>query len=164
MQYNKYQTEVTEELLSQYPKEVQEQFVEYVQAIPFIQNLISKDRKYAKDLERDSKGRIIIDTCNPHILEDMDYFRQTALHFKKYEKFTTLAPNSNPNSEYGMWIRRERDRCWDGMVRESDGEWVTGFMYWYMNYCPIMLSEIREGTSIGDRIESFPETWEGIYW
>ena len=95
MQYNKYQTEVTEELLSQYPKEVQEQFVEYVQSVPFIQNLISKDRKYAKDLERDNNGRIIVDICNPHILENMDYFRQTALHFKKYNKFTNLAPNAN---------------------------------------------------------------------
>ena len=101
MQYNKYQTEVTEELLSQYPKEVQEQFVEYVQAVPFIQNLISKDRKYAKDLERDDKGRIIVDICNPHILENMDYFRQTALHYKKYGTLTDLMPNGNPNSEFG---------------------------------------------------------------
>lgn len=161
---NKYQTEITQELLDSLPKEVQEQLFDFINNVPFIQNLISPSRKYAKDLKRDDKGRIIIDLCNPHILEDIDYFRPTALYFKKHGVYTHLRPNSNPNSEYGKWIREERDRCWEGMVRESDGEWISGYMYWYMNYCPIMLSQIREGTTIGDRVEDFPEMWEGIYW
>ena len=161
---NKYQTEITQELLDSLPKEVQEQLFDFINNVPFIQNLISPNRKYAKDLKRDEKGRIIIDLCNPHILEDVDYFRPTALYYKKHGVYTHLKPNANSNSEYGKWIRQERDRCWDGMVRERDGEWVTGYMYWYMNYCPIMLSQIREGTSIGDRVEDFPEMWEGIYW
>ena len=45
-----------------------------------------------------------------------------------------------------------------------DGEWVTGLMYFYMNYCPIELTKIRKGTKIGDRVLTFPEVWEGIYW
>lgn len=71
---------------------------------------------------------------------------------------------ANPNSEYGKWIREEKRRCWEGYVRESDGEWVTGYMYWFLNYSPIMLSKIIKGTKRANRVEDFPEFWEGIYW
>lgn len=161
---NKYQTQITEELLSGLPQEVQDQLLDIINNVEFIKKLISPARQYAKDRPRDSQGRIIVDLVNPHILEDMDYFRPTALHYKKYGCFTSLRPNANPNSEYGKWIRQERDRCWNGYVRESDGEWVTGPLYFYMNYCPIIQSKIRKGTKQADRIVDFPEMWEGIYW
>lgn len=161
---NKYQTQVTDELLSGLPQEVQDQLLDIINNVEFVKRLISPARQYAKDRPRDSQGRIIVDLANPHILEDMDYFRPTALHYKKYKCFTSLRPNANPNSEYGKWIRQERDRCWNGYVRESDGEWVTGPLYFYMNYCPIIQSKIRKGTKQADRIVDFPEMWEGIYW
>ena len=161
---NKYQTQITEELLEGLPQEVQDQLLDIINNVEFVKRLLSPARQYAKDRPRDSQGRIIVDLVNPHILEDMDYFRPTALHYKKYGTFTNLRPNANPNSEYGKWIRRERDRCWNGYVRESDGEWVTGPLYFYMNYCPIIQSKIRKGTKQADRIVDFPEMWEGIYW
>ena len=161
---NKYQTQITDELLSGLPQEVQDQLLDIINNVEFVKRLISPARQYAKDRPRDSQGRIIVDLVNPHILEDMDYFRPTALHYKKYRCFTNLRPNANPNSEYGKWIRQERDRCWNGYVRESDGEWVTGPLYFYMNYCPIIQSKIRKGTKQADRIVDFPEMWEGIYW
>lgn len=161
---NKYQTQITEELLEGLPQEVQDQLLDIINNVEFVKRLISPARQYAKDRPRDSQGRIIVDLVNPHILEDMDYFRPTALHYKKYGTFTNLRPNANPNSEYGKWVRRERDRCWNGYVRESDGEWITGPLYFYMNYCPIIQSKIRKGTKQADRIVDFPEMWEGIYW
>ena len=161
---NKYQTQITDELLSGLPQEVQDQLLDIINNVEFVKRLISPARQYAKDRPRDSQGRIIVDLVNPHILEDMDYFRPTALHYKKYGCFTSLRPNANPNSEYGKWIRQERDRCWNGYVRESDGEWVTGYMYFYLNYCPIILSRIRKGSKKADRVFDFPEVWEGIYW
>ena len=161
---NKYQTQITDELLSGLPQEVQDQLLDIINNVEFVKRLISPTRQYAKDRPRDPQGRIIVDLVNPHILEDMDYFRPTALHYKKYGCFTNLRPNANPNSEYGKWIRQERDRCWNGYVRESDGEWVTGPLYFYMNYCPIIQSKIRKGTKQADRIVDFPEMWEGIYW
>ena len=161
---NKYQTQITDELLSKLPQEVQDQLLDTINNVEFVKRLISPARQYAKDRPRDSQGKIIVDLINPHILEDMDYFRPTALHYKKYGCFTNLRPNANPNSEYGKWIRQERDRCWNGYVRESDGEWVTGPLYFYMNYCPIIQSKIRKGTKQADRIVDFPEMWEGIYW
>lgn len=161
---NKYQTRITQDLLDTLPQEVQDQLFDIINNVEFVKNLISPNRQYAKDRPRDSKGRIIVDLTNPHILEDMDYFRPSALHYKKYGVYTNLKPNSNPNSEYGKWIREERNRCWNGYVRESDGEWVTGFLYFYLNYSPIILSKIRKGTKIADRVFDFPEVWEGIYW
>lgn len=44
---NKYQTPITEELLSKYPQEVQDQFKECFMTIPFIKTLTSPDRKIA---------------------------------------------------------------------------------------------------------------------
>ncbi len=170
---NKYQTELTEELVNNLPQEVQDQLFDIINNVEFIKRLISPTREYAKDRPRDDRGRIIVDLANPHILEDMDYFRPSALHYEKYGTFTNLRPNANPNSEYGKWIRKERKRIWEGYIRESDGEWVTGYMYWFLNYSPMMLSKIREykdkngknkKSKRADRIEALPECWEGIYW
>lgn len=161
---NKFQTELTDELLSSLPDEVKDQLLDIINNVEFVRRLVSPSREYAKDRPRDDRGRIIVDLVNPHILEDMDYFRPTALHFKKHGCFTLLRPNANPNSEYGKWIREEKRRCWEGYVREFDGEWIPGPLYFYMNYCPIIQSKIRKGTKQADRIIDFPEMWEGIYW
>ena len=161
---NKYQTPLTEELLSSLPDEIVEQLYDYINNIPFIRNLISPDRKYARDLPRDNKGRIIVDLTNPHIIEDADYFRPAALHYLKHGCYTFLKPNSNPNSEFRKFWDEELRRCWEGYVRQSDGEWVTGFCYWFLNYCPMMVNEIVAGSKKAIRKESFPFFFEGIYW
>lgn len=170
---NKYQTELTDELVNSLPQEVQDQLFDIINNVEFVKRLISPTREYAKDRPRDDRGRIIVDLTNPHILENMDYFRSSAIHYEKYGTFTNLRPNANPNSEYGKWIREERRRIWEGYVRESDGEWVTGYLYWFLNYSPMMLSKIREykdkdgkkrKSKRADRVESLPECWEGIYW
>lgn len=170
---NKYQTKLTEELVNSLPQEVQDQLFDIINNVEFVKRLISPTREHAKDRPRDDRGRIIVDLANPHILENMDYFRPSAIHYEKYSTFTNLRPNANPNSEYGKWIREERRRIWEGYVRESDGEWVTGYMYWFLNYSPMMLSKIREykdkngkkrKSKRADRVEALPECWEGIYW
>lgn len=161
---NKYQTELTEELMNTLPQEVQEQLLETLTTVEFIKRLISPNRPYARDLPKDEKGRIIVDITNPHIIEDADYFRQPALHFLKYGCYTFLKPNSNPNSEFKRHWDEEKRRCYEGYVRESDGEWVTGFNYWFMNYCPMMVNKLIEGRKKAIRIEAFPFFFEGIYW
>ncbi|WP_294169977.1 hypothetical protein [uncultured Clostridium sp.] len=161
---NKYQTELTEELMNTLPQEVQEQLLETLTTVEFVKRLISPNRPYARDLPRDEKGRIIVDITNPHIIEDADYFRQPALHFLKYGCYTFLKPNSNPNSEFRRHWDEEKRRCYEGYVRESDGEWVTGFNYWFMNYCPMMINKLIEGRKKAIRTEAFPFFFEGIYW
>ncbi len=173
IEVNKYQTPLTDELLDTLPDEVRDQLFDIINNVEFVKRLISPSRGYAKDRPRDESGKIIVDLANPHILENMDYFRPTALHYEKYGTLTNLRPNANPNSAYGKWVREERRRCWEGYVRESDGEWITGYMYWFLNYSPIMLSKIREykdkngkkrKSKRADRVEALPECWEGIYW
>ena len=162
LKFNEYQSSIEDLHLSDYPEEIQEQFYDFVTNVPFIRNLVSVDRPRAKDLPRDEKGRAIIDICNPPILEDMDYFRPAALHFKEYGNYTELRPNPNPNSEYGKWIREEIRRCYEGYVRESDGMWVTGDEYFFLNYWPIAQTKLNGVSKKGERIIDFPEVWEGI--
>lgn len=161
---NKYQTPITDELLNAYPEEVREQLFDFINGVDFIKWLISPDRPYAKDCPHDSEGKVIVDLAHPHILEDMDYFRQPVLHFMKYGCYTQLRPNSNPHSEYRKFWNEEKRRCYEGYVRESDGEWVTGLCYWFLNYNPMLVNKIVKGTRRAERVESFPFFFEGIYW
>lgn len=163
MEFNKYQTQVTEEYLDTFPDEVKEQFYDIINNIPYIKKYISPNRPYAKDLPRDNEGKIIIDITEPHILEDTDYFRPSAIHYKKYGCYTKLRPNANPNSEYYKWLIEEVRRCWHGYVRESDGEWIPGDMYFFLNYCPIQLTRKSE-SGVVIRTLDFPEFYDGNYY
>ena len=160
---NKYQTEYSKEYIESLPKEVQEQYYDFITNVPYISKLLSDNRKYAKDLPRDNEGKIIIDITEPHILENTDYFRPSAIHYQQYGCYTKLKPNANPNSEYGKWIREEVRRCWEGYIRPEDGEWITGDMYFFLNYCPIQLiKKDSNGKSI--RTIDFPKFWDGHYY
>lgn len=160
---NSYQSPVIKEDIDTLPNEIQEQFYDCLNNIPYIKRLIAPDRPKAKDLLRDGEGKILIDITKPHLLEDMDFFRPSAKHFQKYGCYTTLKPNANPNSEFGKWIREEIRRCYEGYIRRSDGEWITGDMYFFLNYCPIQLIKTDDkGKSI--RTIDFPSVWEGHYY
>ena len=161
---NKYQTPITKELLDSLNEEVRGWFMEAVTTIPLIRNLISPSRPLIKDLERDSQGRAIIDITNPPIMENVDYFRQPALFYLKNGCYTFLKPNSNPNSEYRKFWDEEIRRCREGYIRKSDGAWVTGFEYWFLNYQPMLVNIIEKGRKKAIRKESFPFFFEGIHW
>lgn len=163
MDLNEFQTPITDELIASLTKEEQDSFYDYINNVEFIKRCISSNRKRAKDLERTADGRIVVDICNPHILENMEYFRPAANHYKKHGTYTNLRPNGNPNSEFGVFLRTELERCWEGYTRESDGEWIPGELYFYWNYSQILLSQTIEGTAQADRVEDFPEIWEATY-
>lgn len=163
MRFNEYQSSIEELNINKEPQEIQDQFYDFINNVPYIKNLISSNRLRAKDLPKDSEGKIVINLTSPHILEEMDYFRPTAIHYKKTGRISDLRPNPNPNSEYGKWVREEVRRCNEGYIRKSDGEWITGDYYFFLNYCPILLSKIQEGSKKALRIWDFPEVWEGHY-
>jgi hypothetical protein len=129
-------------------------------------------RGYAKDKPRETKfyndGRINVDLTNPHILEDMDFFRERAIFFEKNGKYTNLTPNPNPKSAYAEFWKEEQRRWKYGLIRPSDGEWIPGQLYFYWNYSPIWLVEIIETKSKsakqkGERLRKFPKPWLGDY-
>lgn len=171
--FNNYQTPLTEELKESLPREVWIELVETLSSIEFIRKLISPEnqRGFAADRPKSTDyddGRIEVDITNPHILEDMDYFRERALFFDKHGKYTHLTPNPNSKSEYANFWREELKRWKDGLVRESDGEWIPGELYFYWNYSPIWLIE-KDGVqsdgskSQGRRIRKFGKPWLGDY-
>ena len=113
-------------------------------------------------MQKDESGRIIVDLTHPHILENMDYFTETARTFMETGRYTTLRPNPNPNSEFGKWIFREVDRIYNGMVRPSDGEWIPGDLYFFWNYCNMEINKQVSGKKYM-RVNGFPSVWDGHY-
>lgn len=161
------------ELSPTHSKEIILDFLEAYDSIEFLQNMSSGDRCRAKDLQRwdnpykrgreeDENGLIEPNLTNPHILENMDYFRQAAIAFQKTGRYTHLYPNPNPYSEYSQWWTEEARRCREGMIREEDGEWIPGYLYFYWNYSPIQ-KVVKNKKGISERIPDFPNPYDGDY-
>ena len=161
--FNHYNSSIESLDLENAKQEILDNFYDFLDNVPFIRYMVNPLRPTAKDLPKDESGKIIVDITKPHILEDMDYFRPSALHYIKYGTYTNLRPNPNPNSEFGKWIREETRRCFEGYVRPSDGEWITGDYYFFLNYCPMLVSQKVDGTNKAIRTESFPSVWDGHY-
>jgi hypothetical protein len=170
---NSYQTPLTEELKKNLHREVWSELVDMINSITFIKNLIAVEnvRSYARDQVKSvdyNDGRIEVSLTNPHILNDMDFFRERALFFEKHKKYTHLTPNPNPKSDYGLFWKEELRKWKYGLVRPSDGEWIPGELYFYWNYSPIWLVE-EAGTqsdgakSQGERLYKFAKPWLGDY-
>ena len=183
-QFNKIQTKLTEELLEAMPREERQDLLDSIDSILFVQNLASPTRNKVSDLTRwnnpllpessddpdqavripQADGRIAVDLTNPHILEDMDYFRPAAIHFEKNKCYTKLFPNKNPNSLYRKFWAEEARRCREGYIREYDGEWIPGNYYFQLNYAPLLRAEIIEGTKQAERLEGFAYVYDADYW
>lgn len=163
-EWNRCQSTVAQLGLNGYSQSVQDRFWEFIDSVPYIQRLVSADRPRARNLTRDSTGKIIVDITHPHILEDTDYFRPAALHYKETGHYCDFNPNPNPNSDYGKWLTEEVRRCLEGYVRESDGEWISGDLYFFLNYFPIRQNRrVEEGRRKAEVFVDFPLFWEGHY-
>lgn len=162
IEFNKCQTPLEDLRLDTYPKEVQEQWWNFLNNVPFIRWMVSKDRPLVSELPRDDEGKAIIDVTKPPILEHTEYFKQSARTWESTGMYNSLRPNRNPNSDYGKWIREERRRGWEGLVDPSTGMWITGDYYWMLNYCPMHLVEKKpNGMSI--RVVKHPKFWDGQF-
>lgn len=96
-----------------------------------------------------------------------DKFRQAAIFFKEHNCYT-LAPRGT--TDYNSYWDRETDRCLNGYVA-PDGDAITGYHYFYLNYSPIMkLKETQYTDRYGvqrtrrERIFDFPSFWDGDYY
>lgn len=100
-------------------------------------------------------------------LHNTDKFRQAAIFFQEHGCYT-LAPMGT--TDYNKYWDQETDRCLNGYTA-PDGEGITGFNYFYLNYSPIMaLKETeytdREGNlrKRRERILKFPSFWDYDYY
>ena len=146
------------------PQEVQEQFWDFLNNVPFIRWMVSPNRPMVSELPRDEEGKAIIDITKPPILEGSEYFRQAAIAWQNHphHKYTNLKPNANPNSEFGKYIREERRRGWEGLVNPDTGMWVTGDHYWLLNYCPMHLV-VKRDDGLEMRTTRHPKFWDGQF-
>ena len=160
--FNKCQTPLEELELHKYPNEVQEQFWDFLNNVPFIRWMVSPDRPLISQLPRDEEGKAIIDITKPPILENTDYFRQSALTWQDTGQYTHLKPNRNPQSDFGRWLREERRRGWEGYLNPDTGMWVTGDHYWLLNYCPMHLV-VRRHDGLEMRATRPPKFWDGQF-
>lgn len=166
---------------------IRAEVMEAIQDIPFLFSLTKKNRKKLSEYRRwdnpydfddrveDPKGRIEVDITDPHELVDMDYFRERALYYQKHGVYCHITPNRYQGSRYMRFWREEQRRCRDGYIRESDGEWITGYHYWYLNYSPIQITEdtkvskVKVGKSRAvkmrkaERKTDFPRIWDSDY-
>lgn len=90
-------------------------------------------------------------------------FQQAARFFQEHGCYT-LAPRGT--TDYNAYWDRETDRCLNGYVAE-DGDSITGYHYFYLNYSPIMkLEEVEYTDKFGnkrtrrERIFGFPRFWD----
>lgn len=160
--FNKCQTPLEDLELNKYPQEVRDQFWDFINNVPFIKWMVSKDRPLISELPRDEQGRAIIDITKPPILEGTEFFRETAKIWQDTGKYTFLKPNSNPNSEFGRWLREERRRGWEGYVNPKTGMWITGDYYWMLNYCPMHLV-VKRDDGLEMRTTRHPKFWDGQF-
>lgn len=162
VKFNKCQTPLEDLHLENYPAEVQEQFWDFLNNVPFIRWMVSPDRPLVSELPRDEEGRAVIDITHPPILEDSDYFRPSALAYKANKgRYVLLRPNANPNSDFGKWLYSQRERGWNGYCNPATGMWVTGDYYWMLNFCPMHLVENENGIDI--RTVAHPRFWDGQF-
>ena len=91
-----------------------------------------------------------------------------AAEFYKKHKCYTLAPRGT--TDYNVYWEQETDRCLNGYTA-PDGDSITGYHYFYLNYSPIMkLEEVAYTDRFGnqrtrrERILDFPRFWDYDYY
>ena len=100
-------------------------------------------------------------------LHNTDKFRQAAIFFQQHGCYT-LAPRGT--TDYNKYWEQETDRCLNGYTT-PDGEGITGYNYFYLNYSPIMRLKEEEYTDREgnlrkrrQRILEFPSFWDYDYY
>lgn len=100
-------------------------------------------------------------------LHNTDKFRQAAIFFQQHGCYT-LAPRGT--TDYNKYWEQETDRCLNGYTA-PDGEGITGYNYFYLNYSPIMLLKEEEYTDREgnlrkrrQRMLEFPSFWDYDYY
>ena len=73
-------------------------------------------------------------------IKSSDKFRQSALTFINTGQYCSYPQGT---SEFFQFWDREKDRCIDGYTTD-DGDYISGYNYFYLNYCPIQRIVYKE--------------------
>jgi hypothetical protein len=95
------------------------------------------------------------------MLKDTHLFSEVAKHYIEYGHYTDALPGTKQYYDY--WDR-EQFRCMHGY--EVNGVKISGFHYFYLNYCPIdriIDEEQPDGEIISRRDRTFPAFYDGDY-
>jgi hypothetical protein len=98
------------------------------------------------------------------MLSNTDRVRPAALQFLKQSVYTTALPGTK---EYYEYWDEEKHRCLYGYTVDEGTEdefKVTGFHYFYLNYCPIdraIDETLPDGTIQSRRERTFPSFYDG---
>lgn len=96
-----------------------------------------------------------------------DKFRQAAIYFQRHNYY---CPYPEGTTEYLKYWDREKERSINGYTAE-DGDWISGYNYFYLNYCPILrLTEEEYIDRFGNvkkrrvRSREFPDFYDYDYY
>ena len=100
-------------------------------------------------------------------IHNTDKFRQPAIFFEEHGCYT-VAPRGT--TDYNKYWEEETERCLHGYTA-PDGDFITGYNYFYLNYSPII--SIKQTSYIDhegnhrirrDRTMNFPKFWDYDYY
>ena len=100
-------------------------------------------------------------------IKNSSKFRQPAITFEQTGKYCNFAPST---SEYFSYWDEQKRRCLEGYTAE-DGDWISGYNYFYLNFCPINRSvnkkiKDRHGKDKIVTVQevAFPDFWDYDYY
>lgn len=100
-------------------------------------------------------------------IKSSNKFRGPALQFIKTGQYCTYPEGT---TEFYKFWDEERNRCINGYTAD-DGDFISGYNYFYLNYCPIQRITNKtftraDGTTYNKRINevNFPDFWDYDYY
>lgn len=96
-----------------------------------------------------------------------DKFRKASIQFLNTGQYCTYPEGT---TEFYKFWDEERDRCINGYTAD-DGDFISGYNYFYLNYCPISrivnhITTDKLGNTVVKRVNevSFPDFWDYDYY
>lgn len=96
-------------------------------------------------------------------IKNSNKFRQPAIRFQETGTYCSYPKGT---SEYYNFWEQEMKYCIDGYTAD-DGDYITGYNYFYLNYCPIQrlvyTTDPITGETKKERIAAFPDFYDYDY-
>ena len=100
-------------------------------------------------------------------IKNSDKFREPAIAYEQTGSYCKFASNT---SEYYQYWDEQKRRCLDGYTAD-DGDYISGYNYFYLNFCPInrQVNKLITDRHGNQKIKSvnevaFPDFWDYDYY